>query len=209
MYIPADFEITDPDTILAFLREHPFGMLVINGEHGVPVISHLPFLLRFDGEQLIVEGHLARANEQEAYLAGGTMASMVVSGAHGYVSSGVYGHVNVPTYNYQAVHLTGTVSVMNEQELLEHLKQVVAEFEKERPQPLDFDRWPLKMIAHYMDEITGFRLTVEKTEAAFKLSQNRNATDFANIVADLQNGNPDQVRLAEEMIKMTKSSDKT
>jgi transcriptional regulator len=100
------------------------------------------------------------------------------------------------------VHLTGTISVMSEQQLLEHLKQVVADFEKDRLQPIDFDQWPLKMIAHLMDEITGFRLAIEKTEAAFKLSQNRNAADFANIIADLEKGNPDQVRLAEEMKKI-------
>jgi transcriptional regulator len=201
MYIPEAFEITDSHTISAFLQEHPFGVLTVNGDAGVPVATHLPFLLRFDGETILLEGHLAKANEQVAYLREGQLATMIVSGAHGYVSSSVYGHVNVPTYNYQAVHLTGTISVLNEGELLEHLKTVVGNFEQYREMPIDFDQWPLKMIAHMMEEITGFRLTVSRTEAAFKLSQNRNETDWNRIVEDLKKGNPDQVKLAEEMIK--------
>jgi transcriptional regulator len=199
MYIPESFAVTDFQTIRSFLTGHPFGVLTMNGKEGIPTATHLPFLPLFDGETIVLEGHIANLNEQQAFIRDGQSAKMIVSGAHGYVSSSVYGHVNVPTYNYEAIHLTGTLSVMTEQQLLEHLRQVVARFENGRSLPIDFDQWPLKMIAHFIEEITGFRLTVTKTEAAFKLSQNRNETDFQNIINDLQNGNPDQIRLAERM----------
>lgn len=204
MYIPEAFEITDFPTILAFLQQHPFGILTVNGLDGLPVASHLPFLVRNERETLILEGHLARANDLESYLHRELAATMIVNGAHGYVSSSVYEHVNVPTYNYQAVHLSGTIAVLKPAELLEHLKAVVGNFEANRDQPIDFDQWLPEMIESYMQEITGFRLTIFKIEAAFKLSQNRNDDDFDRIVADLQQGNPDQLRLAEEMHQIRK-----
>jgi transcriptional regulator len=199
MYIPEHFAIMDPATIRTFLQEHPFGILTVNGDDGVPAVVHLPFLPRFEGDAIFLEGHLAKTNEMAQYLTGSKWARMIVNGAHGYVSSSVYGHVNVPTYNYQAVYLTGTVRVLTNEELLRHLKAVVNSFEQNRERPIDFGNWPVEMIEQNMRGITGFRLTVTKTEAAFKLSQNRNDADFARIVADLQQGNADQIRLAEEM----------
>lgn len=207
MYIPKAFEITDFPTILAFLQHHPFGVLLMNGHDGLPVASHLPFLVRNDNETIIIEGHLARENEQQAYIQNGKQAKIIVSGVHGYVSSSVYGHVNVPTYNYQAVHLSGTIDVLAPDELLEHLKSVVRNFEANRDQPIDFDKWPQDMITRFMEEIIGFRLTVFKTEAAFKLSQNRDDADFERIIEDLAKGLPDQLRLAAEMRKTRKEKE--
>ncbi len=186
MYIPADFRVDDPAVIRAFLEEHPFGMLTVNGSNGWPVSTHLPFLFVETQDQWAVECHLALANELADFLVNGAKATMVVNGAHGYVSSSVYTHVNVPTYNYQAVHLSGTIEVMDETELVEHLKAVVADFEKSRASQLDFDNWPAEMIRHYVTEIKGVRLIILKTEAAFKLSQNRNEVDFDRIVNDLE-----------------------
>ena len=205
MYIPAEFQVTDRAMISRFLEEHPFGTLVTSGADGFPVAAHLPFLLKETGEGYCLEVHLANVNELTAVLRGGSKATMIVVGAHGYVSSSVYTHVNVPTYNYQAVHLSGTISVMTSEELLQHLKEVVANFEENRDRPIDFDQWPERMIRGYMTEITGLRLTVEKTEAAFKLSQNRNATDFSRITDDLKAGSLQQRLLAEAMLNTQKT----
>ena len=196
MYIPADFRVDDPAVIRAFLKEYPFGMLTTNGMAGWPVSAHLPFLFTGTSDQWIIECHLALVNELSDALVNGSKATMVVTGAHGYVSSSVYTHVNVPTYNYQAVHLSGEIEVMTEAELLEHLKAVVSDFEKNRTDQLNFDNWPADMIRHYLKEIKGIRLVVSKTEAAFKLSQNRNDVDFKRIVDDLR---PDNPSLAEVM----------
>jgi predicted FMN-binding regulatory protein PaiB len=38
----------------------------------------------------------------------------------------------------------------------------------------------------YFKEIIGFKITSYKTEAAFKLSQNRNEADFQAIIEDLK-----------------------
>jgi len=201
MYIPSDFELADQAIIFDFLQQHAFGTLVVNGKTDLPVVSHLPFsVCQVDGK-IIVEAHLAKVNEQVVFLENGKSAKMIVTGAHGYVSSSVYGHVNVPTYNYQAVHLSGTLELLTKAELLDQLKSLVTNYESNRDQPIDFDLWPVKMIELYLEEIVGFRLTVFKTEAAFKLSQNRNFDDYQQIINDLNKGNINQQALALEMQK--------
>lgn len=201
MYIPSEFELTDQAIIFEFLQQHSFGALVVQGNNELPVIAHLPFSVRMEGEKFILEAHLAKVNEQVPFLENGKSAKMIVTGAHGYVSSSVYGHVNVPTYNYQAVHLSGTIEVLTKVELLDQLKSLVANYELNRNQPIDFDLWPAQMITQYMEAIVGFRLTVFKTEAAFKLSQNRNNDDYQRIINDLSQGNANQQVLALEMQK--------
>lgn len=204
MYIPEPFQITDSAVIEAFVEQHPFGILLFNGQDGIPVASHIPFLFRKEGEKWLVEGHLAKANPQSSAIRSGNPGKFIINGAHGYVSSGVYGHVNVPTYNYQAVHLSGMLDRLSDADLRKHLVQVVNHFEQNRENPVNVSELPKEMLNAYEQEITGFRLTVFKTEAAFKLSQNRNDADFESIVADLRKGNADQCKLAEEMQKIRK-----
>jgi len=106
-------------------------------------------------------------------------------GTHGYISSSVYHHMNVPTYNYQSVYLSGTTVRLNEEEFLTHLKELVHGFEDGRKQPLPFTHFPEKMIQGYLREIVGIRLIVDHMEGAYKLSQNRNQKDFDSIITDL------------------------
>lgn len=199
MYIPGAFRIEDNTIIRTFLEEHPFGTLMVNGADGFPVAAHLPFLWFFEKDELFVEGHLSKRNPLAGYLTSGRTAKVIVEGEHGYVSSSVYGHINVPTYNYQAAHLYGITEILSGEQLTVHLEKVVSTFEKNRDFPLQFEGFPADMIHEYEQEITGFRLAVFKTEVAFKLSQNRNKADFERIVNDLANGSDAQQRLAKEM----------
>lgn len=204
MYIPEPFQITDSAAIEAFVEQHPFGTLLVNGQDGIPLASHIPFLFHKNKEKWLIEGHLAKANPQSAAIRSGNPAKLIINGAHGYVSSGVYGHVNVPTYNYQAVHLSGMLDRLSDTDLRNHLSQVVDRFEQNRENPVKTSALPKEMLNAYEQEIIGFRLTIFKTEAAFKLSQNRNNSDFLNIIEELRNGNADQQQVADEMQKIRK-----
>jgi transcriptional regulator len=206
MYVPEAFQVTDPSVIRSFLEQHSFGMLMINGHNGFPIVTHLPFLIRFDDDCISVEGHLAKANPMAEYLSNGRTAKIVINGAHGYVSSSVYGHVNVPTYNYQAAHLLGTIDLLSSEELRVHLAETVRQYEANRKNPIQIEELPVEMVNSYMNEISGFRLTVFRTEVAFKLSQNRNEDDFQRIISDLKHGNAGQQQLAAVMQQWEKKS---
>lgn len=199
MYIPSAFLIEDFSILRTFLEEHPFGTLVMNGVDGFPVAAHLPFLWSFGQEQVVAEGHVSKHNPLATQLSSGRTVKIIIGGEHGYVSSSVYEHPNVPTYNYQAAHIFGVAEVLSEEQLTVHLEQVVATFEKNRNEPLQLETLPPEILTQYRQEIMGFRIRAFKTELAFKLSQNRNQTDFDTILKDLQQGTPGQQRLANEM----------
>lgn len=199
MYIPTKFELKDHKLILEFLQQHPFGTLAVNGTDGFPVLVHIPFSCRFGETKNCLEFHVASENEIVPAIQHALRGKMIVLGAHGYVSSSVYTHINVPTYNYQAVHVSGKLEKLSDPELQDHLTELVAAFESGRENKLQMDQWPVELIEAYQKEITGFRLEIEQTEAAFKLSQNRNETDFNRILEDLSTRTPGEKQLAEAM----------
>lgn len=199
MYIPTEFELKDQKLILEFLQQHPFGTLAVNGEDGFPVLVHVPFTCDFGAEKNLLEFHVASENEIVTAIRDAGQGTMIIQGAHGYISSSVYTHTNVPTYNYQAVHVSGKLEVLNDSELQEHLTQLVDAFESGRENKLHMSMWSADLIDAYKKEITGFRIRIQRTEAAFKLSQNRNEVDFNRIVDDLSSRTYEEKQLAEAM----------
>lgn len=185
MYIPKEFENRDPKTIWEFIEKTHFGMLV-SAVQNEPCITHLPFVPKVENNRFYLEAHLALANPHVHQLKEGDSVKIVLNGPHGYVSSSVYNHPNVPTWNYQTVHISGTVSRLSNLELEKHLGELVDLHEKERSTPLTYKGFDQNLVQSYLKEIVGFRIQIEKTEAAFKLSQNRNPEDYQAILSDLE-----------------------
>jgi transcriptional regulator len=208
MYVPSEFAPQDHTEIIEFLKENPFGTLVSNSENLEPVATHLPLLMKTEQEELIFEGHIAKNNKHSELLRDGRTALCIFQGPHAYISSSVYTHENVPTWNYQSVHVYGTISLMKDSELIAHLKEMVDHHESGREQRLDYSKLPEKMLSAYYKEITGFRITQYRMEAAFKLSQNRNQTDFNNILNDLSKDKKNR-SITEAMNRSGKKTDRS
>lgn len=185
MYVPSDFSPSEQTEILDFLKDNPFGTLISNSHNLEPIATHLPLLLKSESEEMLFEGHIARNNKHADLLRSGRTALTIFQGPHAYISSSVYGHQNVPTWNYQSVHVYGTISLMKDEELIKHLHEMVDHHESGREHRLDYSSLPEEMLNAYRKEILGFRITPYRVEAAFKLSQNRNKADFENIITDL------------------------
>ena len=89
----------------------------------------------------------------------------------------------MPTWLYQAVHLTGTVRKLSGDELGRHLDALSARFENWlAPKP----PWlSTKMTAGRLDAmkkaIVGLIMTVEEIEGSFKLNQHKSDVDHAAI----------------------------
>ena len=199
MYIPKEFEITDQQEIQRFIQQNPLGILISVADQHEPLITHIPFLLTQQGSQFHLEAHLARENKHANVIKSGEKATIVFQGPNGYISSSVYEKQNVPTWNYQAVHLYGNITVFTENELLAHLEKTVAHFEKNRAEPIQFNKLSPEMIKGYLKQIIGFRFIPSRIEAAYKLSQNRTERDYKAIVDDI----PDD-KLKTEMKRLKK-----
>jgi transcriptional regulator len=187
MYTPPMFK-PDRAASLAFAQARGFGTVcVFDGSQ--PVASSLPFCLGYaDDGTPQAAFHVAR-NNPLAKLADGTSRwLMAVTGADAYVSADWYVSPDqVPTWLYQAVHLTGTVRLLSESELGPHLDALSAKFEGWLgPKP----PWTVsKVTAARLDmlkkAIVGFVMSVDEVEGSFKLNQHKSDADHVAIAEAL------------------------
>jgi transcriptional regulator len=173
---------------LAFAEARGFG-LACAWDGFKPIASSLPFYLSFadDGTPRALF-HVARHNPL-VKLAGGTNSWLLaVNGADAYVSPDWYVSPDqVPTWLYQAVHLTGTVRALSDDELAEQIETLSAKFENRL---LPKKPWlSSKMTAGRLDAmkkaIVGLTMTVEEVEGSFKLGQQKSEADYAGLAGAL------------------------
>ena len=166
---------------LALARDWGFGMLAVSVADAAPMLSHIPFLVAEDGSH--AELHLVRSNPIARALSGPSPARIAVQGPHGYISPDWYGVENqVPTWNYLAIHLTGTLHPLPQDALPGLLDRLSAHFEARlAPKP----EWTMAKMdpeaaGKLMRQILPFRFDIDSIDSTWKLSQNK----------------PDTVRLA-------------
>ncbi|HYW17281.1 MAG TPA: FMN-binding negative transcriptional regulator, partial [Allosphingosinicella sp.] len=108
------FHITDREAMAALVQDLGFGVLFVSAADG-PRAVHVPVLL--DGDRL--RFHVSRGNEVHGTLLGGSDALFVATGPHAYISPEYYGlEDRVPTWNYVAVELEGTVRPIETESLV-------------------------------------------------------------------------------------------
>ncbi len=182
MYIPRLYRAEDREEILAFLKQNDFPALVTyDGQR--PIATHLPVEVEEEGDKLVIYGHMARANPQRKRF-GGQEALLIFQGPHTHISPRWYSHVNVPTWNYMIVHVYGTLREVQGQELYALLSRLVKKHEPESSYRLE--TLPQDFVEKEMKGVAGFAMRVTEIEAAWKLSQNRNDGDHANIIRELE-----------------------
>ncbi len=206
MYIPPHFKQHDLQAVEQLIREFSFATL-ISIKDQLPWATHTPLELVLRGEEWYLQGHIARANPQWKNFETQPDVLAIFMGPHSYVSPSWYRQPNVPTWNYMAVHLYGKVKVMDEAASEQMLRQLMMRYEQAHAEnPQRFDEIPPNMRAIDLRGVMVFEIKVERIEAAFKLSQNRDAESYASVIAHLKKLKAyDAERIAEEMEKSPKS----
>jgi len=201
MYIPKFFKVTDFDEIREFIQANSFGTLITT-KKGKPIATHLPLQLMKEDDDYYITGHMAYGNPQWRTFETCDDVLVTFQGPHAYISSSWYEQENVPTWNYQAVHVYGPASILSEEELKQDLTMLLQKYEKHRENPVLWDKVSPQLLEKELKGIVGFKIKVGEIQAAYKLSQNRNETDYRNIIDQLQNeGNPESKQMAELMEK--------
>lgn len=122
---------------------------------------------------------------------------MLVAGPDAYVSPRWYpskaehGRV-VPTWNYEVIHLHGTVEIHDDPswkhdlvtDLTDHNEPRVGD--PERPERWAVSDAPSNFIDAQLKAVVGVRLSITSIEAKRKLSQNKAAADRAGIIDGLE-----------------------
>lgn len=158
---------------LAFARDRGFGVLAVGGD-GAPMLAHVPFLLSGDGKS--ADLHLVRSNPIARALLEPVPARVAVSGPDSYISPDWYGiDDQVPTWNYVAVHLTGTLERRPDSELRTVLDRLSDQFEARlAPKaPWRADKVEAGALARMMRMIVPFRLNITGVDGTWKLGQNK------------------------------------
>ena len=118
MYIPEFNRQEDRAATVAFMRANPFAILITTAE-GVPFATHLPLLIDETGDQIVVQGHMARANAHWKSMNESEESLVIFHGPHAYISPSLYEiRESVPTWNYAAVHVYGQPTLFSDEEAL-------------------------------------------------------------------------------------------
>lgn len=205
MYMPSAFAVEDRALILAVLRQTPFGHLVttvptaatptgLNAASPTGLNSTaLPFVINDDLTTL--RAHFSRGNSHWKSV-DGTSALMIVPVADAYISprwypsKAAHGKV-VPTWNYELIHLHGTLTIHDDPEWkLELVSALTDESEARVGEP--GRNWavadaPDDYIAGQLKAIVGVEFAIGHIEAKRKLSQNKPEADRLGAMGGLQN----------------------
>lgn len=184
MYTPEHYKNKDSSEIKEFIRQNSFGIL-INTVDDKPWATHIPLELDIDsdGNDILV-GHIAKANPQWNYFEENKQVLCIFNGPHSYVSSSWYTEEEVPTWNYIAVHVYGTLKILNEEAVLASLHKLVDKYEKESKEAISLDEMSAKTMRQ-IKGIVGFQIKIEDIQATYKLSQGREH-DHPKIISELE-----------------------
>jgi transcriptional regulator len=204
MFVPKINQMHDRDEILNFIQHNSFGILISTNTEGVPWATHIPIELHFSADGTpVLHGHLSRANPHARILEANPQALAIFAGAHAYVSSSWYAQESVSTWNYSAVHVYGTIRILDTEELLAQVSRLTERYESGVEKPLYVAQMTAEKVRKELRGIIGFEMSLDDIHAKAKLSQNRNPQDFQNIVHELEKTEDAQAHLvAAEMRKL-------
>ncbi|RZV43808.1 MAG: FMN-binding negative transcriptional regulator [Acidimicrobiales bacterium] len=160
---------------LEYAKKRGFGTLAVSTEEA-PLLSHVPFLVSDDSSH--IELHLVRSNPIARLLDTPRPAKLAIMGPDSYVSPDWYElDDQVPTWNYIAVHLTGSLAALPDEDLPGLLERESAFFEEQlspKP-PWRMDKVDPEALGKMMKAIMPCRLEISGIDGTWKLNQNKPA----------------------------------
>ncbi len=199
MYIPEQYKNENISEVRNFLTENSFGILV-SQVNGKPWATHIPLELDLDDEgNDILVSHIAKANPQWKQFSEATEVLCIFNGPHSYVSSSWYKDEEVPTWNYIAVHVYGTLTIIDEQAVIASMHKLVDKYEQHSECPVSINNLSSKTMRQ-VKGVVGFEIKITEIQAAKKLSQGREH-DHPRIMEELEKRGPDAIAISTEMKK--------
>ena len=192
MYVPAHFAETRPEELARIIREYPLGVLVTHDAQGLDA-NHLPFEFDPDaGTHGVLTAHVARANPVWQRCASGSPVMVVFRGAEGYVSPNWYpskheAHRQVPTWNYEVVHVHGLLTVRDDERFVRGMVgRLTRRHEAEEPRPWKMSDSTPDFIDSMLRNIVGIEVAITSLVCKRKLSQNKEERDRLGAADALQ-----------------------
>jgi transcriptional regulator len=206
MYIPKINLTTDKDEIVLFMRQFSFAT-IITSKDNLPVATHLPFVVTFQQDNVILTSHFAKANQQWQEIENNKVL-VIFSEPHAYISTKNYeNEINVPTWNYISIHAYGQGNIITEtEEVFKVLEATINNYDTSFKQ--QWDKLPEDYKLKMANGIVAFEIHVTELQAKKKLSQNRTDLEKQNIIDTLSKSNDTNEQLIAEFMKRNEHADK-
>jgi transcriptional regulator len=185
MYIPKNFLTVNQDEIVAFMKTYSFAT-IITAKANLPTATHLPFIISTRDDNVILTSHFARANSHWKDLKD-HKCLVIFNQPHAYISPSNYEkELNVPTWNYIAVHAYGDARLItDEQSTFDVLEATINNFEAGYLK--QWENLPVDYRSKLAKGIVAFEITITELQAKKKLSQNKTVKEQKNIIDALSN----------------------
>jgi len=183
MYIPEHFLIKNLEVIHQIIQTNPLGALVTMTPEGLDA-NHIPFEL--DAGRGVLTAHVARANPVWQQCKDGAEVLVIFRGNESYISPNWYPskhemHRQVPTWNYEVVHVHGQLTVQDQEKFVRGLVgRLTRKHEATEPKPWKMGDSAPEYIDGMLKAIVGIEIAITRLEGKAKLSQNREARDRLN-----------------------------
>ena len=183
MYVPKINEMAGFHEIADFMKRFGFAT-IISVQDNVPVATHLPFVVTILDNEIKIYSHFAKANPQWKDIEAGKVL-VIFSEPHAYISPANYEHsLNVPTWNYIAVHVYGQVKVIEEEkEVLSILEDTIDFYEEAYKN--QWNELPQTFKEKMAKGVVAFEVNISDIQAKKKLSQNKTKQEQEKIVDTL------------------------
>ncbi len=190
-----------------FIAKYPFAFLSGCDFENKPVATQVPLFIEEKDGRRILRGHLMRNTDHHKAFVHNENVLAVFTGHSTYVSGTWYSNPHTPsTWNFMSVHVKGTIRFLEDEELVDMLRVTSLHFEKyNKESETIYDNLPADYTKRLMKAIAAFEVEVKELDTVFKLSQDRDAESYQNIIKKLREQNDEAGEvIAAEMEKRTK-----
>ncbi|MBC8045941.1 MAG: FMN-binding negative transcriptional regulator [Fimbriimonadaceae bacterium] len=192
--------------IKEFISRYPFAFLSGSDSENKPVATQVPVFIEEHEGKKILRGHIMKNTDHHKAFLHNNNVLVVFTGHHIYVSGKWYSNPHTPsTWNYMSVHAKGIIKFLDDAALVDALRMTTLHFENYDQQSATiYDNLPSDYTQKLMKAIVAFEIEVKEMDTVFKLSQDRDAKSYDNIIKQLKEQGEDGQVIAAEMEKRTK-----
>lgn len=203
MLLPELFKSEDFELLKEIIEENSFSNLIIFKNR---IISTKSMMLvnGIEKDNFFIETHLNKANPVARNIKKTEHEVLCdFTGAHTYISSSWYDHINASTWNYEAVQIYGNVEIMSDEALYNHLKKLTDKYEAFQKCPMTVEKMGKDFVEKEMKGALGIKIMPTEIKIKQKLSQNRDEKNFKMIIENLEKSDhPMDNIMAQKMKKL-------